>query len=102
MIREADVDGDGQINYDGKPTDRFTDFVLIPTITEFVKVRRFLILPNRVTNRQFLSDDALEIINCTYSYACLTFHQTSVRLAQCNESGKTGHRWHSRITKTDH
>ena len=25
MIREADVDGDGQVNYEGKPTHRVTD-----------------------------------------------------------------------------
>ena len=38
MIREADIDGDGQINYDGESQQHFESLLLSRLLSEFVKV----------------------------------------------------------------
>ena len=41
MIREADVDGDGQINYEGTPARLYLPayyFLTFPSFAEFVKM----------------------------------------------------------------
>ena len=69
MIREADVDGDGQINYEGRYTYSFSQIFHVFNnvyLLEFVKVCDFIyalfaLFQVVCLSNNCLSDDALEV-----------------------------------------
>ena len=72
MIREADVDGDGQINYEGEQCALYALLFAIysppfPYCTEFVKVCTTCLLLVSITLTRYSADDAVEVKECCTS-----------------------------------